>query len=217
MLIYKRLPSVRDARVYMSVERTYLGYIRLSLYALSFSIFLVKLEVLADITQKIDVSLVLRVVAIAFALIGDLLLILGTLIFYWDISYIEGGLMVDKKEVVDPRIYMAAERTFLAWIRTSISLIIFGFVIERFEFFIRQLERVFNMHFDGGHQGLAKIGLFIIFIGLITLILGAVNFFKTIRQVDRGFYRTSLWYYKLYGMILFLTCMVLTFYVLRII
>ena len=39
MLIYKRLPSVRDARIYMSVERTYLGYIRLALYALSFALF----------------------------------------------------------------------------------------------------------------------------------------------------------------------------------
>lgn len=217
MLIYKRLPSVRDARIYMSVERTYLGYIRLALYALSFALFLMKLEVLADITQKIDVSVILRTVAIASALIGDFLILLGALVFYWDISYIEGGIMVDKKEVVDPRIYMAAERTFLAWIRTSISLIIFGFFIERFEFFIRQLERVFSMHLGNGHQGLAKIGLFIISIGLITLILGAINFFRTIRQVDRGFYRTSLWYYKVYGLIIFLTCVVLTFYVLRII
>ena len=73
------------------------------------------------------------------------------------------------------------------------------------------------MHLGNGHQGLAKIGLFIISIGLITLILGAINFFRTIRQVDRGFYRTSLWYYKVYGLIIFLTCVVLTFYVLRII
>ena len=97
MLIYKRLPSVRDARIYMSVERTYLGYIRLALYALSFALFLMKLEVLADITQKIDVSVILRTVAIASALIGDFLILLGALVFYWDISYIEGGIMVYKK------------------------------------------------------------------------------------------------------------------------
>ena len=32
----------------------------------------------------------------------------------------------------DPRVYLAAERTFLAWIRTSVSLMGFGFVIARF-------------------------------------------------------------------------------------
>ena len=37
----------------------------------------------------------------------------------------------------DPRIYLAAERTFLAWIRTFVSLMGFGFLIARFALFIR--------------------------------------------------------------------------------
>jgi putative membrane protein len=39
--------------------------------------------------------------------------------------------------VEDPRIYLAAERTFLAWIRTSVSLMGFGFLIARFALFLR--------------------------------------------------------------------------------
>ena len=58
MLISKHLPSAKDARIYMSVERSYLGYIRLSLYTLSFAVFLRKLEIPADITQKIHVSVI---------------------------------------------------------------------------------------------------------------------------------------------------------------
>ena len=38
----------------------------------------------------------------------------------------------------DPRIYLAAERTFLSWIRTSVSLMGFGFLIARFALFIRE-------------------------------------------------------------------------------
>ncbi|MGD2112072.1 MAG: DUF202 domain-containing protein [Gammaproteobacteria bacterium] len=36
----------------------------------------------------------------------------------------------------DPRVFFAAERTLLAWTRTSISLMAFGFVVERFGLFL---------------------------------------------------------------------------------
>lgn len=39
----------------------------------------------------------------------------------------------------DPRIYMAAERTFLAWIRTGLALMGFGFVVARFGLFLREM------------------------------------------------------------------------------
>ena len=40
----------------------------------------------------------------------------------------------------DPRVYLAAERTFLAWVRTSLALIGFGFLIARFALLIRAAE-----------------------------------------------------------------------------
>ena len=40
--------------------------------------------------------------------------------------------------VDDPRIYLAAERTFLAWIRTSVALMGFGFLIARFVLWLRE-------------------------------------------------------------------------------
>jgi putative membrane protein len=35
--------------------------------------------------------------------------------------------------------HAANERTFLAWVRTGISVIAFGFVIEKFNFFLREI------------------------------------------------------------------------------
>ncbi|HMS26934.1 MAG TPA: DUF202 domain-containing protein [Burkholderiaceae bacterium] len=39
----------------------------------------------------------------------------------------------------DPRVFFAAERTLLAWNRTSLTLMAFGFMIERFGLFVHML------------------------------------------------------------------------------
>ncbi|SHK47559.1 YidH family protein [Thermocrinis minervae] len=217
MLLRKDLPAAKDARIYKSIERTFLGYSKLSLGMLSFAVFLGKLNIIAEYTGKIHVSVVLEYLAIGLSLLGVFMVSFGLFTFSRDIKYLEGGIEVSPKEVTDPRIYMAAERTFLAWVRTAISLIVFGFVIEKFEFFIVQLENVFHMHVgkDGSHHTLISIGVFVIIIGIATLLLGAFNFYKTIKDVDIGYYRTRVWLYKLYGAIIFFTCLVLFVYVLR--
>jgi putative membrane protein len=48
----------------------------------------------------------------------------------------------------DPRVFFAAERTLLAWVRTAIGLIGLGFVVARFGLFLRMIRA-----HDGGDIG----------------------------------------------------------------
>ncbi|MCS7084433.1 MAG: DUF202 domain-containing protein, partial [Aquificaceae bacterium] len=146
-----QIKSAKDARIYMSVERTYLGYMKTGVYTISFSLYLEKLEIL--FTYK-NISQNMKALILFSTALSILLVIIGILYFKKSIKHIDSGIDVKPQETTDPRIYMAAERTFLAWIRTSIALIIFGFVIEKFEFFLMQLEKVFGIHLPHEHKPL---------------------------------------------------------------
>ena len=73
----------------------------------------------------------------------------------------------------DPRVLFAAERTLLAWNRTSLSLMAFGFVVERFGLFLNVL----------GKSGIILLEREISFyIGLTFIVLSIVLSFFSICQ-----------------------------------
>ena len=84
----------------------------------------------------------------------------------------------------DPRIYMAAERTFLAWIRTAVALIAFGFVVARFG--------VSEIEMAGARAGVASLGagLALITLGIAVCAISAVRHAGYIRAIDEGRFRT---------------------------
>ncbi len=217
MLIGFKLPTVVEPRLYLATERTFLSALKFSLYASSFALALEKLSYFALLMREESLSHKLTVSASVFSLIGVIVSLLAISIFLYYIKQIDGGEVVSKKEVIDPRIYMAAERTFLAWVRTAISITVFGFVIDKFEFFLIQLQKVLHLQFSIEHHRLFQIGSFLIVMGVITILLGITNFQRTVRHVDEGFYRTNVLLYTTYGVLIFLTCLTVAVYVLELI
>jgi len=207
VIIFKNLPSVDEPRLYMSLERTYLTYLKFILLAFGSGIVAKRLEIYFFYTDFYKLAIFfgeLHTILIWPSLLPLLFLAVK---FYLDIKYIQGGEKVSQKEVIDPRIYMAAERTFLAWIRTAIGLIAFGFVVEKFDFFLKQLSIMLhtNININGHFEGM---GFVFIFFGISTLIIGGLNFIKTIDDINKGTYKTHKALYIAYGLIIFV-CMII--------
>src|SRR4030043_2334534 len=91
----------------------------------------------------------------------------------WRVSYMS-ELIEDKKSarVRNRRVHMANERTFLAWIRTSIGIMAFGFVVEKFALFIKQMSLILGKANIGkalppSHGYSAIVGIFLVVLGTL--------------------------------------------------
>lgn len=86
----------------------------------------------------------------------------------------------------DPRVYLAAERTFLAWIRTSLALMGFGFVIARFGLFLRELSAVRGNSLSEPSTLSLPLGIAFVLIGVISIVLAAWRHVRFIEELNRG-------------------------------
>ena len=100
--------------------------------------------------------------------------------------------MVDQKRddanpnAKDPRVYLAAERTVLAWIRTGLALMGFGFVLARFGIFLRSLTTSGVVHEAGSPRFSVSAGTALILIGVVVEVLALVNYRRLISELNSG-------------------------------
>ncbi len=91
---------------------------------------------------------------------------------------------------------MANERTFLAWIRTSIGIMAFGFVVERFALFMKQVsfflgQREAIPHFQTGHSYSLLLGILLVGLGALISVLAFVRYKRVQRQIDEDSFSPS--------------------------
>ena len=86
----------------------------------------------------------------------------------------------------DVRDYLAAEQTFLAWIRTGLALMGFGFVVARFGLFLQQV-RMLEPGFQAHSYGLSIwFGTALIAAGVLVDIFASWNHVRLVRQLNHG-------------------------------
>lgn len=96
-------------------------------------------------------------------------------------------------KVRNRRVHMANERTFLAWIRTSIGIMAFGFVVEKFSLFVRQMSYFLGKEVMPPPKGYSSIfGIFLVGLGALMGVLSFIRYKKVEKQIDEDTYRPSL-------------------------
>jgi putative membrane protein len=92
----------------------------------------------------------------------------------------------------DPGIYMAAERTFLAWLRTGIAFMGFGFVVARFGLFLHEIAASNSMPVAQRGNGFSlPVGIALIVAGVMTILIAAIRHHRYIKALDRGQFREA--------------------------
>jgi putative membrane protein len=88
--------------------------------------------------------------------------------------------------------HLANERTFLAWIRTGIGVMAFGFVVVKFSLFVKQLSLLLNKQYVIQEKGYSPaIGIVLVAVGAVTALLAYARYKKSEKQIENDTYQNS--------------------------
>jgi putative membrane protein len=87
----------------------------------------------------------------------------------------------------DPRVRFAAERTLLAWMRTGLALMGFGFVVARFGLFLREIALAGHVVAHQRSTGWSLwIGVGLIALGVAVSLIASFEYFRFVRSFKHG-------------------------------
>jgi putative membrane protein len=93
---------------------------------------------------------------------------------------------MDSPAEKDPRVYFAAERTLLAWIRTGLGLMGIGFAVSRFGLFLRQMSAS-ESRVPAHTTGLSVwAGVAMVALGVIVNLGAALRHIRLVRELSAG-------------------------------
>jgi putative membrane protein len=91
----------------------------------------------------------------------------------------------------DPRVLFAAERTLLAWQRSAIALMGFGFVVERFGLFLQMQTHQVNL---GAQRSFSlSLGVAMLILGAAVALISARQFTQVMKHLDPAVVPPGYW------------------------
>jgi putative membrane protein len=112
--------------------------------------------------------------------------------------------------------HLANERTFLAWIRTSIGIMAFGFVVVKFSLFVKQISLILSKTDIVQSKGYSSVaGIVIVVVGAFTAVLSYARYKHTERQLREGRFRNSSLLITLLTVFIFVVSVFLVVYLVK--
>ncbi len=121
-----------------------------------------------------------------------------------------------EKQTTNIREHLANERTFLAWMRTSIGIMAFGFVVVKFALFVKQISMMLGkdkLIHSTGYSGI--VGIILVSVGTVTAILSFFKYKQTEKQLNEGSYKYSSILITLLTLFIFLISVFLIVYLIK--
>lgn len=91
-----------------------------------------------------------------------------------------------RDRTADLSTYLAAERTLLAWVRTGLALMGFGFVVARFGLFLRELATLEHAAPTDPFGVSMGVGTSLVVLGVAANLCAALKHWQLVRRLDRG-------------------------------
>jgi putative membrane protein len=92
----------------------------------------------------------------------------------------------------NPSDHLANERTFLAWIRTSVGIMAFGFVVVKFTLFMKRISMVLGKPLETDSKGYSSyLGIALVCVGIFTALFSFLRYKHVERQLDGNNYKSS--------------------------
>jgi putative membrane protein len=114
------------------------------------------------------------------------------------------------------REHLANERKFLAWIRTSIALMAFGFVIVKFSLFLKEIALLLESNSVSSKGYSAIVGVIMVALGVILAILAFLQYKKYEYQLNNNSYISSSLLSLFMTLIILISGIILILYLLSI-
>ena len=106
-------------------------------------------------------------------------------------------MMKNANEGTALRDHLANERTFLAWIRTSIGIMAFGFVVEKFSLFIKEMAAILGKtHIDNTplflHGASSVFGIALVALGAVIALLAFIKYTMICHQIEDQTFKPAM-------------------------
>jgi putative membrane protein len=112
--------------------------------------------------------------------------------------------------------HLSNERTLLAWVRTSVGIMAFGFVVVEFSLFTKELNLALEVEIQGNHYGYSgPIGILIVATGAMSVLFALLRYHRTKKEINTGSFHQSALMLNIVVILIFLISVLLLGYLIK--